>query len=302
MRDIETANAMVRSVWRLVLLGIVAMCCAKTEVYAAVVLYDMNTAGQLDAAFDTPYSGTPVSQQVNGGLDNSGSINMRSGDGNQAWFSDAYYSTLNQGQELSVSLYFKFDGNATTSVKLGFATDPNASVNTFAMPTSGSWGYFSVWTVGGNAGINSELWSSKGSIGSPGAASGSFVDGNWYYSKLALTLVDAGTSNFEFEWLFANSDSSGNLGSTLISGTSQNVFPELNTQLYTYMGLENPTASSSYTALDNIELTSDGQIYPPDSGSVPEPSGLVLLALGAAGILALRQKSRGNSAEESFSA
>jgi hypothetical protein len=248
---------------------LVAGFCASAQ--ADQVTYDLNTAGDLTDAFHTPYTGTTVSQSTTGGLDGSGSVNFKSGSGNQAWFSNAAYSPLAAGGSLSDSLYFQYSGSAsTTSIKLGFATDPNSAVNGYAMPSSGSYAYFGVFWTGS---LNSEVYSSAGYITSSPGTSGSLVAGNWYQMEFGMELVDSTTSTFEFSWALKNSDSSGGLGTTLFSGTQQKVFAALNTTLYAYIGMENPTSTASYSAIDNISLTSTAQ--------VPEPASAMMLVFGA---------------------
>lgn len=247
------------------------------------VLYTLDTAGELTNAFHTPYTGTAVSQQATGGLNNSGSLDFRSGSGNQAWFSRASYAPLAEGQSLNDSLYFQFSGINNTSIKLGFASDPNATVDGVAMPMSGSWAYFGAWVMGSSTNINSEVYGSDGYIDAPSTPSAGFVNGNWYQMQFDMKLVDSASSAFEFSWVLNNSDSAGVLGSTILAGTTTNAFAGLNTTLHSYIGMENPTSSGAYTAIDNISLTSTGVI------AVPEPSSYALAATGALALLASRR-------------
>ncbi|MDD3276162.1 MAG: hypothetical protein PHP93_03815 [Kiritimatiellales bacterium] len=270
---------------RWIITALMAGVCAFVQ--AGDVLYDLNTPGELTNAFHTPYTGTAVSQSTTGGLNNSGSLNFRSGDGNQAWFSNAAYAPLAENESLNESLYFQYYGVGTSSIKLGFATDPNADVNEYAMPTSGAWAYFGAWSLGGGIDINSELYSDQGYLGYTDAPSGSFINGNWYQMLFGVKLLNADTSEFEFYWELNNSDSAGVLGSTILSGTANVIYSELNTTLYSYIGLENPTPTASHVVIDNISLTSTGTI------AVPEPASALMVGFGGLLVVGYRRFSFG---------
>lgn len=248
------------------------------SVQADEIVYDLNTAGDFTTAFHTPYTGTLVSESSTGGLNNSGSVNFSSGGGNQGWFSDASYSPLETDGVLSDSLYFQYTPSSVSSIKLGFAADPDAAVNQYAMPISGSWAYFGIF--GSADSVGSEVYSNDGYVGSTDIYT--LIAGNWYQMQFGMRLLDASSSKFEFSWSLTDSTRDGVLGTVLMAGKSEKEFTDLNTTLYAYIGMENPTASASYSAIDNISLTS--------TASVPEPASAVLMFFGAAVGLSVYRK------------
>ena len=263
---------------------------AGAGVQADIITNTLNAPGDLTTSMHTPYTGTPVSQSLTGGLGGSGALDFRSGNGNQAWFSNASYAPLKQGQTLSTSLYFQYFGGQTTSIKLGFATDPNASVNGYAMPNSGSWAYFGVISRGESSGIaEGELYGSSHGYLDPAAEYnpyGSFTLGNWYQMSFGMMLMNEATSEFQFSYALKNSDVNGTLGGIVYSGMFDNQFSGgLDTTLYTYIGMENPTATGAYTYIDNISMTSEGII----SSVVPEPSAAMLIVFGVLAMVGRRR-------------
>ena len=258
-------------------IAFVGFCASAQE---GMVTYDLNSPSQLTGNFHTPYTGSQVSQSTTGGLNNSGALNFRSGGGNQAWYSNGSYAPLAVGDTLNASLYFKITANNTSSIKLGFASDPQSAVDAIAMPTTGSWVYFGAWTNFNEGNLDHEVYTNNGEVNSDNTGTVKFTNGNWYEQQISMTKTAAGA--FTLSWNVFNSDSAGNLGSSIISGSKAITAPGLDTTLYTYIGLENPTSSASHQFVDNITMTSDAAV-------VPEPALIGILSSASFGLLVRRR-------------
>lgn len=257
--------------------------CASAQ--AAVVTYELNTPGEMAGAFHTPYTGTVVTQSATGGLGGSGALNFRSGNGSQAWYSNASYAPLAVGDILSVSLYFQIAKNSTSSIKLGFASDPLSAVGGTAVPNSGSWAYLGAWTNSAVGNLDYEVQESSNTMPGQATSSQNFVDWNWY--KQELTMTKTAASTFTLAWAVYNSASDGTVSTPIISPASGTfVNAAVDTTMYAFIGLENPTPSASHVYIDRISMTSTGAI------AVPEPTSLGLLGLGAAALLRRRRATK----------
>ncbi len=280
------------------MLAVSAFALSNLQASTTKVVYDFSSASSFTNDYYTNYTGAPVSWTSTGGLNNGGALDLKTGDGNQAWFSKSTYEPLTIGQALQISVYFKYNsaGSGPNSIKLGLTNNSNSLADFVAMPTNGNWIYFGNWSYGGGD-VGSEIYSDKGPAGNvTDNGNVGFQNGQWYQTAVTFTKVAVGT--FNVSCALNTSDSQGNLTSTMLFGSTPNIYmPELDTNLYAYIGFENPDPSTTMPLVSNIEMKSDGTISgatpevqnsDPIVEQVPEPSTAALL-LGVGGLLGLRR-------------
>lgn len=259
-------------------------------VSASTVVYDFSSSSAWSSDFHTNYEGTPIAWQSGSGLGGSGSLSVQSGDGTQAWFSESYFNTISLNQTLSLGLYFQYAGGGDVGgIKLGFASDATATANWYGMPNSGSWGYFG-WFSFGSGLTGTELYSDQGYLGGFNTTvSDDLSVGNWYYQSFSMTKVDDGT--FDIDYSIRNSSSTGTLGSYVAQGSDSGIYrPDLDTNLYVYIGLEGANSYGQTANIDNITMSSDSQVSNSSAPSViPEPSAILLGALGGLSLIRRRR-------------
>jgi hypothetical protein len=246
---------------------------------ASTVVYDFSSSSAWTSDFRTNYEGSPIAWQSDSGLNGSGSLNVQSGDGTQAWFSQSYFNTIDLNQTLELGLYFKYaGGEAVGGIKLGFATDADATANFYGMPDSGNWGYFGWFSFGPESylPLGNEVYSSQGYMGSGGTVADPLSVDSWYYQSFSMTKVAEGT--FDISYGIQNSSSTGVLGSYVLQGADSGIYrPDLDTNLYVYIGLEGADSYGQTVAIDNITMSSDSQVSNSSAPSVvPEPSAVLL--------------------------
>ena len=229
-----------------------------------------------------------VSWQAAGGLDDSGSIDLRSGTVTQGWFSDIFVSgmSLQADDVVEASVYFQFDasGTTTSSIKFGFASNPNAAVNGAGIPQGGSWVYSGAISRSSSP-LNIEMETYSSGFDYDDSLIGTFADDQWYLLSVRLTAIDPNADLMDFGYMLYETDAGGNITSTVGGSTyslSINVGNGLyNGDIHTFVSFENPVATSVFPAMDNLSVPSQ----------IPEPSGAMLLAI-AGGLAAWQARRR----------
>ncbi|QBG47187.1 PEP-CTERM sorting domain-containing protein [Verrucomicrobia bacterium S94] len=244
-----------------------------TTSFSEIFTLDLNSPNQFTDNFQTSYTGTPVSQQSDGGLGGSGSIDFTSGDGTQGWYTKFSFDPIDVGGSLSLSYAFQYHDNdeklsSVSGVKIGFCTDPTSPSNQYGMPSSGLLGDLGMWSWG-NAILSSD---SSGMISGGLGNAISMTDYGWYEIGLALSRTADTTYDITYSFWSLNDDGEKDTQLGFNSGTPYDS-SKFNTTLYAFLALENPTATATFNALDNITLSSTGTI---NDLAIPEPSSLTL--------------------------
>ncbi|MDZ8120226.1 hypothetical protein [Pontiella agarivorans] len=257
--------------------------------FSEIFTLDLNSPNQFTDNFQTSYTGTPVSQQSDGGLGGSGSIDFTSGDGTQGWHTKFSFDPIDVGVSLSLSYAFQYHDNdagikSSSGVKIGFCTDPTSPSDQSGMPSSGLLGDLGMWSWGTH--LSDTLSSGSSGMISGGLGNAiSMTDYGWYEIGLALSRTADTTYDITYSFWSLNDD--GEKDTQLGFNTGAHDSSKFNTTLYPFLALENPGAEATFNALDNITLSSTGTI---NDLAIPEPSSLTLAGFIAAFAFFIRRR------------
>lgn len=233
----------------------------------SALVVNFNTSGQLEAGFSTAASSNLISQSANGGLGGSGSLSVPGGADNQIWASvDAFAGNSDN----SFSFYFKTPSTFgdVGYVSFGAMADAATGTSTGLSPSSGNY-------LGGYILPSSGTFELRGEgafNNSGGSLTSSMVADSWYYVNLTY---DWQFNEFYSLSLEVNaSDSSGNIGASLVSGSSFSAGLESSiagdSSVYLYFG--------GGSSLDNAVTSFDNLSSPVLVSAVPEPGHMGFLA------------------------
>lgn len=280
-------------------LASLAFAAVATSVATAQVVYDFNTAGQLDDDFGYNIPSSPAnhfkmgSQVAAGGLTNSGWVsNSLIGSG---WGFAVADQAFSGATNFTLSIYFQWQtrtGSTETSYQslllgVGRSSDTNAfspvGGNSGALgPASGQLLQIG---IGGIANapdtvrvIASSVVDGNNTNFTP-SANTTLTNGNWYYLQVDFSLLGTGDGYNAVASLYGSSDT-GAIGSLLLTNTSGNITNTnlLSGDVQAYFGTRGP-AFSGITGVDNFYVS-----------TIPEPSTLVLCIAGLLGVLGYRRR------------
>ncbi len=272
-----------------------------TSAAMAQVIYDFNTAGQLDDNFgynipSTPASHTNVGPQApTGGLTNSGWV--PNGLSAPQWGFEVADQAFSGATNFTLSIYFQWQtrtGSTNSSYQsLLLGVGRSSDTNAFS-PVGGNSGALGSASgqllqigIGGIANAPdtvkiiaaSVVDGTNSNINTTGTAV--LTNGNWYYLQVDFSLL--GTSDgYNAVASLYDSSNAGVIGSLLLTNTSGNI---TNTNLLAgdiqaYFGMRAPTYAG-ITGVDDFHVS-----------TIPEPSTIALLLVGTLCAMVFRKKLR----------
>jgi len=267
----------------------------------AQMVYDFNTAGQLDGNFGYNVPSTPAShtnvgpQALTGGLTNSGWVpNALTA---PRWGFEVADQAFANTTNFTLSIYFQWqtraDSTNTAYQSLLLGVGRSSDTNAFS-PVGGNAGALGPASgqllqigIGGIANApdtvriiaSSVVDGTNANINRSGNAA--LTNGGWYFLQVDFSLL--GTSDgYNAAAKLYDSTAAGVIGSLLLSDTSGNITNTnlLGGDLQAYFGMRAPTYAG-ITGVDDFYVS-----------TIPEPTTVALLLAGAVCILIFRKKLR----------
>ncbi len=250
---------------------------------AHAVLVDFNTTGDLATNFTQNTNGTggTFSQSASGGISNSGSVALSSGDGTTAVYTGGGSSfDLASSSPVTISLYFRVNATSTGSfiaTQLGLVTSttgdlrlasPYEALRVYTTSTAGTYQLLLLTqsTTGGT--VTSAQQGSNFSL----------ATGNWY--QLTATFTSISATQLSVSGSIVDFGATGTtIGATITSFSGVNVTNAAlagDSSVYGAFRGNNASGISNY---DNFSI-------------VPEPSTCSMVAAGFLGLIYFRRKIR----------